>query len=94
MKMQNLETSLMEKYRLTIDALLSGHAEAECPFLQVRVASLQELIGDLAMPLDLVDPASKMDYFTAATMLTKAANAGTDVSQLATIPFWEKISSF
>ena len=34
----------------------------------------------LAMPLDLVDPASKMDYFTAATLLTKATNAGTDVS--------------
>ncbi|MBZ5683110.1 MAG: carboxypeptidase-like regulatory domain-containing protein [Acidobacteriia bacterium] len=46
---------------------------------------------DLAMPLDLVDPTSKMDYFTAATMLTKAANAGADVSQVATIPFWEHI---
>jgi len=44
---------------------------------------------DLAMPLDLVDPASKMDYFAAATLLTKATNAGTDVSQLAPIPFWE-----
>ena len=44
---------------------------------------------DLAMPLDLVDPASKMDYFKAATQLTKATNAGTDVSQLAPIPFWE-----
>jgi hypothetical protein len=44
---------------------------------------------DLAMPLDLVDSASKMDYFAAATMLTKATNAGTDVSQLAAIPFWE-----
>jgi hypothetical protein len=50
---------------------------------------------DLAMPLDLVDPASKMDYFKAATMLTKAAtinglnSPGTDVSQVAPIPFWE-----
>jgi len=44
---------------------------------------------DLAMPLDLVDPSSKVDYFAAATMLTKAANAGTDVSQLPSIPFWE-----
>ncbi len=41
---------------------------------------------DLAMPLDIVDPSSKMDYFTAATMFTKATNAGTVVSQLATIP--------
>lgn len=48
---------------------------------------LQE--DDLAMPLDLVDPGSKMDYFTAATMLTKAANAGTDISQIPQIPFWE-----
>src|SRR5205085_9729664 len=46
---------------------------------------------DLAMPLDLVDPASKMDYFKAATMLTKAANAGTDISQVAAIPFWENL---
>lgn len=46
---------------------------------------------DLAMPLDLVDPASKMDYFTAITALTKAANAGTDISQVAPIPYWENL---
>jgi hypothetical protein len=46
---------------------------------------------DLAMPLDIRDPSSGMDYFTAATLLTKAANAGTDVSQLAPIPFWQHI---
>ncbi|HLZ42240.1 MAG TPA: carboxypeptidase-like regulatory domain-containing protein [Candidatus Sulfotelmatobacter sp.] len=46
---------------------------------------------DLAMPLDLVDPSSKMDYFTAATMLTKATNSGTDISQVAPIPFWENL---
>ena len=46
---------------------------------------------DLAMPLDIVDPASKMDYFAAATALTKAANAGTDISQLAPIPYWEHL---
>ncbi len=50
---------------------------------------LQE--DDLAMPLDLVDPSSKMDYFKAATMLTKNANAGTDISQVAPIPFWENL---
>lgn len=46
---------------------------------------------DLAMPLDIVDPASKTDYFKAATMLTKATNAGTDISQMAKIPFWENL---
>lgn len=46
---------------------------------------------DLAMPLDIVDPASKMDYFAAATALTKAANAGTDINSLAAIPYWEHL---
>src|SRR2546422_1810198 len=46
---------------------------------------------DLAMPLDLVDPGSGMDYFTAATLLTKATNAGTDISQVAPIPFWQNL---
>jgi hypothetical protein len=46
---------------------------------------------DLAMPLDVVDPSSKMDYFKAATLLTQAANGGTDVASLAAIPFWENL---
>ena len=46
---------------------------------------------DLAMPLDLVDPGSKMDYFTAMTLLSKAANAGTDINSLAPIPYWENL---
>ncbi len=46
---------------------------------------------DIAMPLDIVDPASKMDYFTAATVFTKAANAGTPISQMAPVPYWENL---
>ena len=48
---------------------------------------------DLASPMDLVDPQSKMDYFTAASMLTKATVAGTDISNFATnpIPFWQNL---
>jgi hypothetical protein len=46
---------------------------------------------DLAMPLDLVDPTSKMDYFSAATMFTKATVANTDIGAIAPIPFWEHL---
>ena len=46
---------------------------------------------DLGMPLNLVDPTSKMSYFQAATLLSKAANAGTDISALAAIPYWEHL---
>ncbi len=50
---------------------------------------LQE--DDVAMPLDLVDPQSHMHYFTAATLLNNAAQAGTDIANLAPIPFWENM---
>ncbi|PYX63668.1 MAG: hypothetical protein DMG74_16055 [Acidobacteria bacterium] len=46
---------------------------------------------DLAMPLDIVDPQSKMDYFGAATLLAKANEAGTDINNLAPIPYWENL---
>ena len=48
---------------------------------------LQEI--DLSQPLDLVDPKSHMDYFTAADMLSRAAYAGTPESSIAKIPYWE-----
>lgn len=48
---------------------------------------LQQL--DLAMPLNLVDPKGGGDYFAAATKMTKLADAGTPVSQVPVIPYWE-----
>ncbi len=50
---------------------------------------LQQL--DLAMPLNLTDPSSGVDYFTAGTDLTKAYNAGTDIADLAPIPYFENL---
>ena len=50
---------------------------------------LQEI--DLSQPLDLVDPASKTDYFAAAQALSKAAYAGTSESSIAPIPYWENL---
>jgi carboxypeptidase family protein len=44
---------------------------------------------DLAMPLDLVDPKGGGDYFAAATRMTKLANAGTPVANVAANPYWE-----
>jgi hypothetical protein len=44
---------------------------------------------DLAMPQDIVDPKSHMDYFTAATLLTKAANSG--VTPVTPIPYFEDL---
>ena len=48
---------------------------------------------DLAMPENIRDPRSGMDYFTAATMLSKMAYAGVDPADptIAPIPFWENL---
>jgi len=46
---------------------------------------------DLAMPLDIRDPASGMDYFTAAQMLGRAIDSATPIQTFPSIPFWEHI---
>jgi hypothetical protein len=46
---------------------------------------------DLAAPLNIRDPKSGMDYFTAATLLVKAAEAGIPMQSMAPIPFFEDI---
>lgn len=43
------------------------------------------------MPLNLVDPKSHMDYFTAAAMLAKLGRANTPVSSIQPIPYWENL---
>lgn len=47
---------------------------------------------DIAMPLNLTDPVSGMDYFTAARVTIDAYRAaGGDVSQIGPIPYWENL---
>ncbi len=46
---------------------------------------------DLAMPLDLKDPKSGVDYFTAATAFAKLADANTPVSQVPNMPYWQNL---
>jgi hypothetical protein len=46
---------------------------------------------DLAQPLNLVDPKSKVSYFQAATQLAKLAIANTDTSAIPAIPYWEDL---
>jgi hypothetical protein len=48
---------------------------------------------DLAMPLNIRDPKSSMDYFSAATLLTKAGENNVSIQNLAPIPFWENVFS-
>ncbi|MBL8239259.1 MAG: carboxypeptidase regulatory-like domain-containing protein [Bryobacterales bacterium] len=44
---------------------------------------------DIAMPVNMRDPASGVTYFEAATQLANLANANTPVANVQRIPFWE-----
>jgi hypothetical protein len=46
---------------------------------------------DLAMPLNIVDPSSKMDYFGAMQQLDKLFDAGTPESAVPKIPYFENL---
>ncbi len=46
---------------------------------------------DVAMPLNLVDPKSGTDYFTAATALSKMAHAGVPVQNVQPMAYWEDL---
>jgi hypothetical protein len=48
---------------------------------------------DAAMPTDLVDPKSGMDYFTAATILAQQVRAGVPWANVQPVPFWENLWS-
>jgi len=50
---------------------------------------LQEV--DLAQPLNLVDPASGVNYFKAASDFSKMAAANTPVNQVQKVPYWENL---
>ena len=47
--------------------------------------------SDLAMPTNLRDPASGQTYFEAANVLADHAAAGTPVTEVAPVPFWENL---
>lgn len=46
---------------------------------------------DLAQPRNIVDPASKTDYFTAIRQLDNPAVANADESSVTPIPYWENL---
>jgi hypothetical protein len=48
---------------------------------------------DAAMPTDLKDPKSGMNYFTAATILAQQAVAGVPTANVQKVPFWENLYS-
>jgi hypothetical protein len=92
----NVDWGLDDKLKTPYSHVVDFSIQRELPSSFVFEASyvgrfahrlLQE--EDLAQPVDMYDPQSHMDYFTAATLLTKQFNAGVPIQNVAPIAFWE-----
>jgi len=56
-----------------------------------RMSRRSLISEDIAMPVNMTDPASGQTYFEAATALARLANADTPVAGVSRIPFWENL---
>jgi hypothetical protein len=89
-----IDDGLVTPYSQTLNFSISRDLPGNMVLEAAYVGRLGRKIlvnDDLAMPLNLVDPASGMDYFTAAQALARLDLAGTPVANVAKIPFWENI---
>jgi hypothetical protein len=85
-----LKTPYSEVVDLSVTRELPGGFVLEAAYVgRFAHRLLQE--RDMAMPLNLKDPKSGTDYFTAATQLAKLANANTPVGSVAPIAYWENL---
>ncbi|HEY3135662.1 MAG TPA: carboxypeptidase regulatory-like domain-containing protein [Blastocatellia bacterium] len=85
-----LETPYSQSLNFSISRELPGNMTFEVAYVG-RLGRHLLLNYDMAMPLNLVDPASGMDYFTAAQALVKLDFANTPIANVPKIAFWENI---
>lgn len=89
-----IDDGLTTPYSQTINFSLSRELPGNMTFEAAYVGRLARHVlinWDMAMPLNLVDPASGMDYFSAAQALVKLERAGTAIGSVPKIAFWENI---
>ena len=95
-----VDQSIKTPYAYTIDFSIGRELPGQFSLQVSYVGRLGRNLltqRDLAQPLDLVDPASKVDYFAAATALSKLARVPTPVNQVtsssvpSTAAFWQHL---
>jgi hypothetical protein len=86
----HLQTPYAEVMDFSLQRELPGGFTLEAAYVgRLGRHLLQQL--DLAQPLDLVDPGSGVDYFTAATQFAKYADLGVPANAVQKIPYWENL---
>jgi len=94
---QTLKTPYAHVFNLSLSRQITSRSSLQVAYVG-SIGRRLPMQVDLAMPANLTDPASKMTYFQAGTMLSKAAAApqsngtiGADVNSIQPIPFFENI---
>ncbi|HET9307725.1 MAG TPA: TonB-dependent receptor, partial [Candidatus Sulfotelmatobacter sp.] len=87
---QTLKTPYTHVYNLSLSRQFSSRSSLQIAYVGTIARRLPMQV-DLAMPANITDPGSKTKYFQAATMLSKASAANTDVNQIQAIPFFENM---
>jgi hypothetical protein len=89
---QTLKTPYTHVFNFSLSRQITSRSSLQIAYVG-SVGRRLPMQVDLAMPANLTDPSSKMTYFQAGTMLSKAANAATPtpVNLIQPIPFWENM---
>ena len=85
---QSVKTPYTQVFNFSLQRQITARSSLQLAYVG-SVGRRLPMQVDLAMPADPIDPASGMSYFQAATMLSQAAAAGTSVSSVQPVPFFE-----
>jgi len=85
----SIRTPYAHSFNVVVGRELGGDYSIEAAYVG-RLGRNLLIRRDMMMPLNLTDPASGMDYYTAAGLLINGAEAN-GISGLAKIPYWENL---
>jgi hypothetical protein len=85
---QSVKTPYTHVFNFSLQRQLTARSSLQLAYVG-SVGRRLPMQVDMGMPADPTDPASGMTYFQAATMLSQAAAAGTNVNSLQPVPFFE-----
>jgi hypothetical protein len=87
---QTVKTPYTHVFNFSLSRQITSRSSLQIAYVG-SVARRLPMQVDLAMPINLKDPTSGTRYFDAATTLSKAAAAGSNVGSIQKIPFWENL---
>jgi hypothetical protein len=87
---QTLKTPYTHVFNFSLSRQITSRSSLQIAYVG-SVGRRLPMQVDLAMPANLTDPASKTTYFQSGTILSKAANAGTNVNAIQPVPFFENM---